>query len=100
MSTHTQIEKNGLFELTDEARAELVSSKYYNEDLAPTSVSQRTWIHTTSQCYGSACPSAFRLFPSLQACKPGGFSMARGSECSAGEHHHPDSDSAQLSDRV
>ena len=43
MSTHTQIEKNGLFELTDEARAELVSSKYYNEDLAPTSVSQRTW---------------------------------------------------------
>ena len=43
MSTYTQVEKNGLFELTDAARAELVSSKYYNEDLAPTSVSQRTW---------------------------------------------------------
>ena len=43
MSTYTQFEKNGLFELTDAARAELVSSKYYNEDLAPTSVSQRTW---------------------------------------------------------
>jgi len=43
MSNYTQVEKNGLFELTDAARAELVSSKYYNEDLAPTSVSQRTW---------------------------------------------------------
>ena len=43
MSTYTQVEKNGLFELTDAARAELVSSSYYNEDLAPTSVSQRTW---------------------------------------------------------
>jgi len=40
---YTQIEKNGLFELTESARTELVSSKYYNEDLAPTSVSQRTW---------------------------------------------------------
>ena len=43
MSTYTQVEKGGLFELTDAARAELVSSKYYNEDLAPTSVSQRNW---------------------------------------------------------
>lgn len=40
---YTQVEQNGLFELTEETRAELVSSKYYNEDLAPTSVSQRTW---------------------------------------------------------
>lgn len=43
MSTHTQIVHNGLYELTDAAKAELVSSKYYNDDLAPTSVSQRTW---------------------------------------------------------
>lgn len=43
MSNYTQVEKNGLFELTDAARAELASSKYYNEDLAPTTVSQRTW---------------------------------------------------------
>jgi NCS1 family nucleobase:cation symporter-1 len=43
MSTYTQVEKNGLFELTDAARAELGSSKYYNDDLAPTSVSQRNW---------------------------------------------------------
>ncbi|MCL1981669.1 MAG: NCS1 family nucleobase:cation symporter-1 [Clostridiales bacterium] len=43
MSKYTQIERSGLFELTDVARAELTSSKYYNEDLAPTSLSQRTW---------------------------------------------------------
>ena len=43
MSQYTQIERGGLFELTDAARAELTSSKYFNEDLAPTSVSQRTW---------------------------------------------------------
>jgi NCS1 family nucleobase:cation symporter-1 len=43
MSTHTQVVRNGLYELTDEAIAELTSSKYFNEDLAPTSVSQRTW---------------------------------------------------------
>lgn len=43
MSQYTQKESGGLFELTDAARAELVSSKYYNEDLSPTSVSQRTW---------------------------------------------------------
>jgi NCS1 family nucleobase:cation symporter-1 len=39
----TQVETNGLFELTAAARAELASSKYYNEDLSPTSVSQRNW---------------------------------------------------------
>lgn len=43
MSTHTQVVRNGLYELTDAAKAELSSSKYYNEDLAPTSVSQRNW---------------------------------------------------------
>lgn len=43
MSQYTQKETNGLYELTDSARAELVSSKYYNEDLVPSSVSQRSW---------------------------------------------------------
>lgn len=43
MSKYTQKEVGGLYELTDAARAELASSKYYNEDLAPTSLSQRTW---------------------------------------------------------
>ena len=39
----TQIERNGLFELTEEPRAELVSSPYYNEDLSPTTVAERKW---------------------------------------------------------
>ncbi len=43
MATQTQVVRNGLYELTDAALAELSSSKYYNDDLAPTSVSQRTW---------------------------------------------------------
>ncbi len=43
MATQTQVVRNGLYELTDAAMAELSSSKYYNDDLAPTSVSQRTW---------------------------------------------------------
>ena len=43
MATYTQVEKNGLFELTQEARAELASSKYYNDDLAPTTVAERNW---------------------------------------------------------
>ena len=44
MNKITQTELGGLFELTQEARAELSSSKYYNEDLAPTSISERNWI--------------------------------------------------------
>lgn len=50
MSNYSQKERNGLYELTDSARAELASSKYYNEDLAPTTIAQRTWTtyHITS----------------------------------------------------
>lgn len=43
MSTITQIEKLGLFELSQETKQELAASKFYNEDLAPSSVSERTW---------------------------------------------------------
>lgn len=43
MSTYTQVEKNGLFELTEAARQELSSSKYYNDDLSPTTVAERNW---------------------------------------------------------
>ena len=43
MANFTQVEKNGLFELTDAARAELAESKYFNEDLAPTTVAERKW---------------------------------------------------------
>ena len=43
MSKITQQERNGLYELTNEAKAELSESKYYNDDLAPTTVAQRNW---------------------------------------------------------
>ena len=43
MSKVTQQERNGLFELTSEARADLAKSKYFNDDLAPTTVEQRNW---------------------------------------------------------
>ena len=43
MEKFSQQERNGLYELTDEARAELKGNPYYNEDLAPTKISERTW---------------------------------------------------------
>lgn len=43
MSKITQQEHNGLFELTDAARTDLAQSKYYNDDLAPSTVAQRNW---------------------------------------------------------
>ena len=43
MATYTQREIGGLVEITESAMAELKSSKYYNEDLAPTSDSERSW---------------------------------------------------------
>lgn len=39
----TQREINGLYELTEDARAELKESQYYNDDLAPTKLNERTW---------------------------------------------------------
>jgi NCS1 family nucleobase:cation symporter-1 len=68
MSKYTQIERNGLFELTDVARAELSSSKYYNEDLAPTSISQRTWTtyHISMLWVGmSVCIPSFTMASGL-----------------------------------
>lgn len=49
MSKITQQERNGLFELTPEAKADLEKSAYYNPDLAPTTVEQRNWS-TASIC--------------------------------------------------
>ena len=43
MATFSQVESNGLFELSEEARAELAGSSYYNEDLKPSSVAERNW---------------------------------------------------------
>ena len=47
MSTYTQVQRNGLFELSDEAKQELASASYYNDDLAPSSVAERTWTTYT-----------------------------------------------------
>ena len=49
MSKITQQERNGLYELTPDTKAELQKSKYYNPDLAPTTVEQRNWS-TASIC--------------------------------------------------
>ena len=43
MAEVTQHSRHGLYELTDEAKAELAGSKYFNEDLAPTTLADRTW---------------------------------------------------------
>ncbi len=68
MSKYTQKEIGGLYELTDAARAELASSKYYNEDLAPTPVSARTWstYHIAMLWVGmSVCIPSFTMASSL-----------------------------------
>lgn len=68
MSKYTQKERGGLYELTDAARADLSSSKFYNEDLAPTTISQRTWTtyHITSLWIGmSVCIPSFTMASSL-----------------------------------
>ncbi len=68
MSKYTQKQVGGLYELTDAARAELSSSKYFNEDLAPTPLSQRTWTtyHITSLWIGmSVCIPSFTMASSL-----------------------------------
>jgi len=43
MSNATQREINGLYELTNEARALLQDNPYCNDDIAPTAVANRTW---------------------------------------------------------
>ena len=43
MAEITQLQREGLYELTESARAQLAESKYYNKDLAPTSFAERTW---------------------------------------------------------
>ncbi|MCL2111548.1 MAG: cytosine permease [Clostridiales bacterium] len=43
MAEITQLQRDGLYELTDSAKAQLADSKYYNEDLAPSTMAERTW---------------------------------------------------------
>lgn len=68
MSRCTQKEKNGLYELTDEGRAHLSDSKYYNDDLAPTQIKDRTWntYHIAALWVGmSVCIPSFTMASSL-----------------------------------
>ena len=68
MSKYTQKERGGLYELTDAARAELIDSKYYNKDLAPTSLSERNWstYHIAALWIGmSVCLPSFAMASSL-----------------------------------
>ncbi|MDR2296356.1 MAG: cytosine permease, partial [Clostridiales Family XIII bacterium] len=68
MSKYTQKERGGLYELTDAARAELIDSKYYNKDLAPTSLSERNWstYHIAALWIGmSVCIPSFTMASSL-----------------------------------
>ncbi|MDR3242558.1 MAG: NCS1 family nucleobase:cation symporter-1 [Clostridiales Family XIII bacterium] len=68
MAKYTQKKRAGLYELTSEARAELVDSLYYNVDLAPTSFSQRNWstYHIASLWIGmSICIPSFTMASSL-----------------------------------
>ncbi|MDF3000287.1 MAG: pucI [Bacillota bacterium] len=70
MSKYTQKESGGLYELTDAARAELSSSKFYNEDLAPTPISERSWstYHIAMLWVGmSVCIPSFTMASSLVA---------------------------------
>lgn len=43
MSKITQVEKDGLYELTPNAIESLKGLKHYNDDLAPTKISERNW---------------------------------------------------------
>lgn len=43
MNEKAQRSVNGLYELTDSGNAEAETSAYYNKDLAPTKISERTW---------------------------------------------------------
>ena len=43
MAEITQLQTGGLYQLTDAAKAQIADSKYFNEDLAPTSFADRNW---------------------------------------------------------
>jgi nucleobase:cation symporter-1, NCS1 family len=66
----TQREVNGLFELTEEARANLKDNEYYNEDLAPTRLNERTWgtYHIAALWIGmSVCIPTYMMASGLMA---------------------------------
>lgn len=66
----TQREVNGLFELTESARENLKNNEYYNEDLAPTKLKERTWstYHICALWIGmSVCLPTYMLASGLMA---------------------------------
>ena len=77
MNTITQVERGGLFEISEATLAELKSSKYYNDDLAPTSISERSWTtySITMLWVGmSICDSI--LIPGIRTYRNGRIPMA------------------------
>jgi NCS1 family nucleobase:cation symporter-1 len=64
MATYTQRQTDGIYELTEDARVELAGSKYFNDDLAPTSQAERTWntYHVSMLWVGMAiCIPSFMM---------------------------------------
>jgi len=69
-NTKTQRQVNGLFELTENARNNLKNNQYYNEDLAPTKLSERTWkaYHIAALWIGmSVCIPTYMMASGLMA---------------------------------
>jgi len=66
----TQREVNGLYELTDSARNSLKDNVYYNEDLAPTKLKERTWgtYHIAALWVGmSVCIPTYMMASGIMA---------------------------------
>lgn len=58
------LNKSGLCQLTDEAVAKIKNSKYYNDDLAPTSFKQRNWTaYNIASCWVgmNVCIPAYQM---------------------------------------
>lgn len=65
-----QREVGGLFELINDAEQEIKSSRYYNEDLAPTRLKERTWgtYHIASLWIGmSVCIPTYMMASGMMA---------------------------------
>ncbi|MDR0884979.1 MAG: cytosine permease [Clostridiales Family XIII bacterium] len=68
MAAYTQKQRDGLYELTEQTRAELTGTRYFNEDLAPTSLADRTWntFHISMLWVGmSICIPSFMMASGL-----------------------------------
>ena len=66
MATYSQVERNGLFELSDEARQELASSAYYNEDLKSLTRYRFDKVSARARLKQSVSRLVSILFPELE----------------------------------